>query len=287
MLIVRKNFSKTEEKEKKGKKTGIKIGGGTIALGAAAVGAEKAANKLGEKAGEIVTGQAKGNGKFVKLSGTEKKIQKFVAEHGQTKNVKELAKKAKNAKVLQNGVKSTIEMAKKNPKAAAGVVAGSMALAGVRQAAIARKKNKENQKEYSEYQAGVTKYDRTDRIKAMKDADILAEKKRSNTRSYVGAAKTGVAGASVGGAIGAIAGAATKLKKGDIVGAKKAAVTGAKAGAAIGGVVAGGTKLAATHNQREQNRFVNRRLAEAKTQAVRREAKDWKNNATGREGYTY
>ena len=82
MLIVRKNFSKTEEKEKKGKKTGIKIGGGTIALGAAAVGAEKAANKLGEKAGEIVTGQAKGNGKFVKLSGAEKKIQKFVAEHG-------------------------------------------------------------------------------------------------------------------------------------------------------------------------------------------------------------
>ena len=71
MLIVRKNFSKTEEKEKKGKKTGIKVGGGTIALGAAAVGAEKAANKLGEKAGEIVTGQAKGNGKFVKLSGNE------------------------------------------------------------------------------------------------------------------------------------------------------------------------------------------------------------------------
>ena len=103
----------------------------------------------------------------------------------------------------------------------------------------------------------------------------------------MGDAKAGVAGASVGGAIGAIAGAATKLKKGDIAGAKKAAVTGAKAGAAIGGVVAGGTKLAATHNQREQNRFVNRRLAEAKTQAVRREAKDWKNNATGREGYTY
>ena len=69
--------------------------------------------------------------------------------------------------------------------------------------------------------------------------------------------------------------------------AKNPAKTGMAAGAAIGGVVAGGTKLAAGHNQREQNRFVNRRLAEAKTQAVRREAKDWKNNATGREGYTY
>ena len=286
MLIVRKNFSKTEEKEKKGKKTGIKVGGGTIALGAAAVGAEKAANKLGEKAGEIVTGQAKGNGKFVKLSGTEKKIQKFVAEHGQTKNVKELAKKAKNAKVLQNGVKSTIEMAKKNPKAAAGVVAGSMALAGVRQAAIARKKNKESQKEYSEYQAGVTKYDRTDRIKAMKDADILAMKKKKDG-TYLKSAKAGVAGAAVGGTVGAIAGAAGNLKKGNLLGAVKNAKRGAKAGAGIGAAVAGAGTLAATHNTRTETRFVNNRIEEAKKNAQRREAKDWHNNSTNREGYTY
>lgn len=283
MLIVRKNFSKTEEKEKKGKKTGIKIGGGTIALGAAAVGAEKAANKLGEKAGEIVTGQAKGNGKFVKLSGAEKKIQKFVAEHGQTKNVKELAKKAKNAKVLQNGVKSTIEMAKKNPKAAAGVVAGSMALAGVRQAAIARKKNKESQKEYS---MGVTKYDRTDSIKASKDSDILAMKKKKDG-TYLKSAKAGVAGAAVGGTVGAIAGAAGNLKKGNLLGAVKNAKRGAKAGAVVGGTVAGAGTLAATHNTRTETRFVNNRIEEAKKNAQRREAKDWHNNSTNREGYTY
>lgn len=283
MLIVRKNFSKTEEKEKKGKKTGIKIGGGTVALGAAAVGAEKAANKLGEKAGEIVTGQAKGNGKFVKLSGTEKKIQKFVAEHGQTKNVKELAKKAKNAKVLQNGVKSTIEMAKKNPKAAAGVVAGSMALAGVRQAAIARKKNKESQKEYS---MGVTKYDRTDSIKASKDSDILAMKKKKDG-TYLKSAKAGVAGAAVGGTVGAIAGAAGNLKKGNLLGAVRGAKRGAKAGAVVGGAVAGAGTLAATHKTRTETRFVNNRIEEAKKNAQRREAKDWHNNSTNREGYTY
>lgn len=135
-------------------------------------------------------------------------------------------------------------------------------------------------KSYSEYQKGVTKYDRTDQIKGLKDSDVLAEKKRSNARSYVKTAKAGVVGGAVGSVVGAIAG-----------GIKTKSIKGAKAGAAVGGTigagVAGSAGLAATHKEREQNRFVNRRLKEAKTQARRREAKDWKTNATGREGYTY
>ena len=132
---------------------------------------------------------------------------------------------------------------------------------------------------FNEYTAGVTKYDRTDRIKQMKDSDVLAEKKRSNTRSYINAAKAGGVGALIGSGLGAAASIATKgrVKMGNA----------AKAGAIAGGLVVGGGKLAATHGEREQNRFVNRRLNEAKRQAIRREAKDWKNNAVNREGYTY
>ena len=57
-------------------------------------------------------------------------------------------------------------------------------------------------KDFSEYQKGVTKYDRTDRFKAMKDSDILAEKKRSNAGSYVKTGKAAVAGGVVGSAVG-------------------------------------------------------------------------------------
>lgn len=108
---------------------------------------------------------------------------------------------------------------------------------------------------FSEYMPQLTRYDRSDRLKQMKDADVLAEKKRSNMGTYVKTAKTTGVGAVLGSGIGAVAGA-------------------------IGG-------LASTHKEREQNRFVNRRLGEAQRQAVRREAKDWKNNAVNREGYTY
>ena len=133
---------------------------------------------------------------------------------------------------------------------------------------------------FSEYTKGVTSYDRTDRLKQMKDSDILAEKKRSNTGTYVKSAKTGVVGSALGAGAGAILGA---TKFGRALGVKKMAALGATAGGALG--VGGG--LAATHNERSQNRFVNRRLKEAKRQALRREGKDWKNNAVNREGYTY
>lgn len=135
-------------------------------------------------------------------------------------------------------------------------------------------------KNFSEYQSGVTEYDRTDRFKRMKDADILAENKRSNKGSYFKSAKAGGMGAALGSAAGALAGA---ISTKSVAGARKGALAGAAAGAAIGG----GTKLAATHKEREQNRFVNRRLSEAQKQARRRESKDWKTNNVNREGYTY
>ena len=134
-------------------------------------------------------------------------------------------------------------------------------------------------KEFSEYQKGVTKYDRTDSIKAEKDSDILAEKKRSNSKTYVDSAKAGVAGGIVGSAVGAIAGGySTK--------SWRETKEGAKIGATRGASLSGAGKLAATHKEREENRWVNRRLAEAKRQAKRREAKDWKNNTTNRESYS-
>ena len=133
---------------------------------------------------------------------------------------------------------------------------------------------------FSEYTPGVTAYDRTDRIKQMKDSDVLAEKKRSNAGTYVKSAKTGIIGSTLGAGTGAVLG---MTKFGKALGVKKAAMLGG----AIGGALGVGGGLASTHKERSQNRFVNRRLKEAQRQALRREGRDWKNNAVNREGYTY
>ena len=133
---------------------------------------------------------------------------------------------------------------------------------------------------FSEYTKGVTAYDRTDRLKQMKDSDILAEKKRSNAGTYVKSAKTGIIGSSLGAGAGAVLGA---TKFGKAIGIRRASALGG----AIGGALGVGGGLAATHGERSQNRFVNSRLKEAKRQALRREGRDWKNNAVNREGYTY
>lgn len=123
-----------------------------------------------------------------------------------------------------------------------------------------------------------TRYDMTDQYKQMKDSDILAEKKKSNAGSYMKAAKSGAAGGFIGGVIGAGLG----IKKG-----LRGAIKGAKTGAVMGGIAGGAAGLSSTHQEREDNRFANRRLSKMKYQAKRREAKDWKNNLVNREGYTY
>jgi hypothetical protein len=81
---------------------------------------------------------------------------------------------------------------------------------------------------FSEYMPQLTRYDRSDRLKQMKDADVLAEKKRSNMGTYVKTAKTTGVGAVLGSGIGAVAGAMMGRKKGNILGGIKA---GAKTGA--------------------------------------------------------
>ena len=121
-----------------------------------------------------------------------------------------------------------------------------------------------------------TRYDLTDQYKGMKDSDLLAEKKKSNSGSYIKAGKASI----LGSAAGALIGGAVGLKKG---GLKK----GAKAGALLGGTLAGAGSLASTHTERENNRFANRRLAQIQYQAKRRESKDWRSQTNNREGYTY
>lgn len=120
-------------------------------------------------------------------------------------------------------------------------------------------------------------YDETDRLKRMKDSDILAEQRRKNPSRIVGAAKGGVGGTLVGATLGAIGG----IKSGNFV---KGMKTGAKIGGTIG-TVGGATFIG--NQQRTENNFYNDRLEYAKRQALRREKQDWKTNMTQREGYTY
>lgn len=123
-----------------------------------------------------------------------------------------------------------------------------------------------------------TKYDDTDSLKRMKDSDILAaEKKR---KKGVGSAiYEGVKGAGVGAGLGAAAGAAMSGFKG--------AKRGSKYGALIGAAVSLPTALNKRDKYNNSINFYNDRLEFAQRQAKRRERKDWKQNMTQREGYSY
>ena len=144
--------------------------------------------------------------------------------------------------------------------------------------------NEEEQRVFASYEKGVTKYDRSDNFKRMNDADILAEKKRSNAGSYIKSAKAGGLGAIIGSGVGAAAGALASRR--NLRNLKKNVAGGALVGGALGSTLAGGGTLAATHGEREQNRFVNKRLKYAQNQARRREGRDWISN-NHREGYSY
>lgn len=131
-----------------------------------------------------------------------------------------------------------------------------------------------------------TQYDMTDQLKVTKDSDILAEQKKSNTNSYLSAAGSAAGGLAAGGVIGGTVGAFRGLGKngkGFFNGMKSGSVKGAIAGGAIAGLAS----LAAGRKERQDNRFYNKRLDYAQTQARRREAKDWTNNMTNRTNYTY
>lgn len=143
-------------------------------------------------------------------------------------------------------------------------------------------------------QKNYTRYDDTDSLKRMNDADILAEKKKNapGFGSVLGTTATGtLAGATVGGltysgakVAGGLAGGA---KFGAFKGFGKNLARGGKWGALIGGTAAG---LSALHNRNKAAgdvNFYNDRLEYAQRQARRREKKDWKTNMTTREGYSY
>lgn len=123
-----------------------------------------------------------------------------------------------------------------------------------------------------------TQWDETDRLKQMKDSDILAEKKKKNPSRFGGAIK----GTGIGGAIGATAGTLLGMRKG-----WKGMAVGAAVGSGVGGTLGAGVGISSGSKQRKENQFYNDRLKYAQRQAIRRERKDWKQNMTQREGYTY
>jgi uncharacterized membrane protein YebE (DUF533 family) len=123
-----------------------------------------------------------------------------------------------------------------------------------------------------------TQWDQTDQLKQMKDADILAEKKRSNTSLNLGTLKDTAIGAGTGALVGGVLGG---LKKG------KTFKGGAMKGALLAGAATGIASMIGNRKQKKENEFYNDRLEYAQRQALRREKKDWKNNMTNRDGYTY
>lgn len=128
-----------------------------------------------------------------------------------------------------------------------------------------------------------TVYDSTDRLKQMRDSDILAEKKKASMTGDT--LRSAGVGAGLGVAAGTALGAAVGLKKGrSFVGSLKG---GAKLGAVVGAASMGGIAAAKNTKKQRDINFYNRRLGYAQTQARRREAADWKKNMTQREGYTY
>ena len=126
-----------------------------------------------------------------------------------------------------------------------------------------------------------TQWDETDRLKGMKDSDILAEKKRS-TAATGSMIRSGLAGASLGGLTGTVSGFISGKGK-RIATAGKVGRTGAVLGAGVG------ASLTYLKNRKkmDENRFYNNRLDYAQRQALRRERKDWKINMTQRDGYSY
>lgn len=132
-----------------------------------------------------------------------------------------------------------------------------------------------------------TQYDDTDNLKRMKDSDILAEKKKGPSTGAVNYAAAGLgaglAGATIGGAVGFARGKGHIFKKSRWAKVGKVGKAGLLVGAGIGlaGVAAKRSK------ERAANTFYNDRLEYAQRQAKRRERADWKANMTQRDGYSY
>ena len=140
-----------------------------------------------------------------------------------------------------------------------------------------------------------TRYDMTDRLKQMRDSDILAEKEKEKISTAeatggISAGKAALGGAAIG---GLATGLSNYMKGGKGIFKTRGALKG---GMLAGGLALGynaykgmtsGNKVKEAQQYNEDVDFYNKRLREAQKQARRREASDWKNNMTNREGYTY
>lgn len=125
-------------------------------------------------------------------------------------------------------------------------------------------------------------YDDTDSIKRMKDSDILAAKPKKQ-EGYGGVLGTAATGA----VVGATAGALGKSMLGKSATFGKRFVKGGKYGAVIGGTIGAIVGANRRNKFNKENEFYNNRLEQAQRWAKRREKIDWKQNMTGREGYSY
>lgn len=137
-----------------------------------------------------------------------------------------------------------------------------------------------------------TRYDDTDNLKRMKDADILAEKKKEGPSYASSVLPSAVHGAVIGGTALGIGGALMRSLGKGAKGARGAAfMKGLRRGAiggAIGGALLLGNSAARKHREESEDReFYNDRLEYAQRQAQRREKTDWKQNMTQRDGYSY
>ena len=163
-----------------------------------------------------------------------------------------------------------------------------------------------------------TKWDQTDQLKDMSDADILAEQKRKTSSLNLGKSVAGAGvgaigggligkklgaggtGALAGAAIGGMAGMDKQTREKTAIGASLGAAAGmglslltkgkisngAKLGAALGGTAGVISGVASGHKQNKENQFFNDRLEYAQGKAEKREKTDWKNNVNNREGYS-
>ena len=129
-----------------------------------------------------------------------------------------------------------------------------------------------------------SKYDETDRIKKMKDSDILAEEyQKTPGVSLKEVTKDLTTGAVVGGIVGKINElSGNRLRLGS---------TDWKDSARNGAIIAGLYDILKDtyrkHKYGDDVDFYNKRLRQAKRNAKRREKSDWLNNTLNREGYTY
>ena len=140
---------------------------------------------------------------------------------------------------------------------------------------------------YLKAQKEFTKWDETDNLKRAKDSDILAEEKKKGP-GIGGPILAGASGALTGAATGAVAGGVLSgIKNKGISGLGKGIKRGGAAGAILGGTVMAAGALKKRNKERDDIQFYNKRLGYAQRQALRREKKDWKQNMTGREGYSY